>query len=533
MGQDMTNANPTGATPARTGGRLRLLAGVGLSAVLLGGCAQFTADAGLSTAREVAAAELDKDLVKVTNEAEALSTQGRVDELLRRPLTPDSAVQIALLKNRGLQAAFNELGVAEATYVQATLPPTPRAVFSQFGGSLSLEIERQIIIGLFELATLPARSAIAERRFRSAQFRNAEAVLRLGLETRRQYYRTVAANQQVAFLEQALASAESASELARQLGESGALNKLEQAREHAFYVETGAQLARARIEQRAARERLIRQLGLFGRDIDFRLPSNLPALPARLETGREIERRALEQRVDLKALRTELDATAGQFGLTSVTRLVNDFELALGNTYEREINVTPREEEGGEEAEREPGKRRGRSERRTVAPRENGGLEVERDTVKRRGFEIEFPIPIYDFGTASVRNAQETYMAGANRLAERAVNVRSEAREAYGRYRGNYDLARHYQNRVLPLRKTIQDEALLQYSGMLVDVTDLITDARARILSNIDAINARRDFWIAATDLKAALVGGGTGGGGAEGGGETPAAGAAGEAGGH
>jgi outer membrane protein TolC len=249
---------------------------------------------------------------------------------------------------------------------------------------------------------------------------------------------------------------------------------------------------------------MIRQLGLFGRDIDFRLPSNLPALPARLETGREIERRALEQRVDLKALRTELDATAGQFGLTNATRFVNDFELALGNSYEREITPTPTEE---------------------------GGVEVEREARKRRGFEIEFPIPIYDFGTANVRNAREAYLVAANRLAERAVNTRSEAREAYLRYRGSYDLARLYQNRVLPLRKTIQDEALLQYSGMLVDVSDLITDARERILSNVEAINARRDFWIAATDLKAALVGGGVGGGGEAS--EAPAAASGGEAGGH
>ena len=66
---------------------------------------------------------------------------------------------------------------------------------------------------------------------------------------------------------------------------------------------------------------------------------------------------------------------------------------------------------------------------------------------------------------------------------------------------------------------------------MLVDVTRLIIDARARILSNIDAINARRDFWIATTDLKAALVGGGIVGGAAEGGG--PPAASGGEAGGH
>ena len=105
-------------------------------------------------------------------------------------------------------------------------------------------------------------------------------------------------------------------------------------------------------------------------------------------------------------------------------------------------------------------------------------------------------------------------MQAANRLAERAVNVRSEAREAYHRYRANYDIARHYQNSVLPLRKIIQDESLLHYSGMLIDVTDLITDARARILSNVEAINARRDFWIAHTDFKHALVGGGGGGGG-------------------
>jgi outer membrane protein TolC len=481
-------------------------------AFALGGCASFSSDAGLGPAVAITRTELRKDVVKVTDESAAASTQARAEELLRRPLTPDSAVQIAILKNRGLQAAFNDLGVAEAVYVKATLPPAPRFSASRLAGSLELEIERQILIGLFELATLPQRAAIAEQRFRAAQFRAAEAVLRLAAETRRQYYRTVAANQQVAFLQEALATAETASELAKQLGETGALNKLEQAREHAFYTELGAQLARARIQQKVERERLVRQLGAWGRDIDFRLPNSLPPLPARLATGQEIERQALQRRVDLEALRYDLNAVAGQYGLNQATRFVTDIELAGLSNYERTKSFTLTSEGEGEEA-------------RTT-------LEIEREKVKRRGLEVEFEIPIYDFGQTSVRNAQEAYMAAANRLAERAVNARSEARESYLRYRGNYDLARYYQGRVLPLRKTIQDETLLQYSGMLVDVTRLIVDARARILSNIDAINARRDFWIAATDLKAALVGGGMGGGGgAEGGGPAVAGGA--EAGGH
>ncbi|MCC2650957.1 MAG: TolC family protein [Microvirga sp.] len=468
------------------------------AALALGGCASFTPDQGLGPAIGITRAELAKDVVKVTDEAVASTAQERAEALLRRPLTADSAVQIAILKNRGLQAAFNELGVAEAVYVKATLPPSPRFSASRLAGSFELEIERQILIGLFELATLPQRAAIAEQRFRAAQFRTAEAVLRLAADARRQYYRTVAANQQVAFLQQALATAESASELAKQLGETGALNKLEQAREHAFYTELGAQLARARIQQRIERERLIRQLGLWGRDIDFRLPASLPALPGQLAGAQDLEREAMRRRVDVEALRYDLRAVAGHFGLANATRFVTDVELAGISKYERT---------------------------KSIRLDEHSELEIEREKARKRGLEVDLEIPIYDFGQTSVRNAQETYMAAANRLAERAVNARSEIREAYLRYRGNYDLARYYQSRVLPLRRTIQDETLLHYSGMLVDVTRLIVDARARILSNIDAINARRDFWIAATDLKAALVGGGAGTGAEMSGGSAAAAG--------
>ena len=446
----------------------------------------FSPDAGMGTAQTVALVELGKDVAKVTSEAQAVTAQDRVDQLLRRPLTPDAAVQVALLKNRGLQASFNDLGVSEANFVQASLPPVPTITLGRLSGPGSLDIERQILVSLLQLATLPARQAIAANRFQAAQYRAAEAVLRLAADARRQYYRTVASNQTVAFLEQALATAESASTLATQLGETGALNKLEQAREHAFYTELGAQLAKARIQQKVEREKLIRQLGLWGRDIDFRLPSSLPQLPRRLEGGATLEARALTKRVDLQMARLDLRALAGQYGLNQATRFVSAFDLALANNAE----VT-----------------------KSIEVSEDGTPTLKRESNKYRGLIVEFAIPIYDFGESVIRGARETYFASANRLAQRAVNARSEVREAYLRYRGQYDLTRHYQGSVLPLRKTIQDQALLQYSGMLVDVTQLIIDARARILSNVQAIEARRDFWIAASDLTAAIIGGGAGGG--------------------
>lgn len=93
-------------------------------AALLGGCASFSADGGVGTAQSIAYAELNKDVVKIGDDATAINAKARVDQLLKKPLSADSAVQIAL-NNRGLQAAFNELGIAEAQMVIASLPPNP------------------------------------------------------------------------------------------------------------------------------------------------------------------------------------------------------------------------------------------------------------------------------------------------------------------------------------------------------------------------------------------------------------------------
>jgi outer membrane protein TolC len=456
--------------------RWTLLAG---AAALLGGCAGFSTDGGMSAIQSAAYADIGKDVTKIDSDQAALTAKGRVDQLLRKPLTADAAVQVALLNNRGLQAAFNELGMAEAQMVSASLPPNPRFGISKLSGRFEVEIERQIVGSLLALATVPARTEIARDRFQTAQMRTVEAVLKLAADTRRQYYRAAAANAQVAFYQEAKSSADAASELLKRLGESGGVNKIDQAREFAFEAELTVQLAQARQQQSQERERLIRQLGLWGDDLKFRLGS-LPPLP-RLQSEKAIEAEALRKRVDLRIARAELDTLAKSLGLTQATRFVNDIDLLGRSTYDRGRSV-------------------------------NDHGHVERESSRSRTLELEIDIPIYDFGQSKVALAEQTYMQAANKLAEKAVNIRSEAREAYTAYRANYDITRQYQTNVLPLRKIIQEQSLLHYSGMLNDVTDLIADARSRILSNVAAINARRDFWIAHTDFKHALIGGAGGG---------------------
>ena len=117
---------------------------------------------------------------------------------------------------------------------------------------------------------------------------------------------------------------------------------------------------------------------------------------------------------------------------------------------------------------------------------------------------------------------EQLYLQAANRLIERAINVRSQARDAYRTYRSTYDIARHYQREVLPLRQIISEEMQLRLSAMQVDVFALLAEARQRISASRAAIEAKRDLWLANADLKAAVIGGG--GAGESGGDARPAA---------
>ncbi len=125
----------------------------------------------------------------------------------------------------------------------------------------------------------------------------------------------------------------------------------------------------------------------------------------------------------------------------------------------------------------------------------------------RRGYELAVPLPIFDFGDATRSRARALYMAAFNRAAQLAVDASSQVRESYGAYRTTYDIAKHYRDEIVPLHKTIADENLLRYNGMLIGVFDLLADSREQIGSVVQAIDAQRDFWLADAALKATLIG--------------------------
>src|SRR5713226_4542428 len=397
------------------------------------------------------------DVISIRTADDVEAARNAVQRLLLRPLTVDTAVQIALLNNRGLQASYNELALAEAELVGESLPPNPTFSISRIVGDI------------LALATLPFRSEIARQRFQEAQLRAAEETLRLAADVRRVYYRAVAANELVGLLTDAKSTAEATAQLAEKLGQTGALNKLDQAREQVFYAETTADLATLRQDATSSRERLIRLLGLWDGDLGLHLPGKLPPLPGRPLSLPGIEVDAVGHRIDLQISRIELAALAKSLNLTEATRFVTLLDVAGIDRKTRDPDTPP---------------------------------------FRERGFDVQFQIPIFDGGEVRVRQAAETYNKAFNLLTEKAVNVRSEARDAFRVYRSTYDIAEHYQREVLPLRKIISDEMQLRFSSMQVDVFALLTEARQRIAALRAAVEAKRDFWLAQSELQTAVNGG-------------------------
>lgn len=451
-------------------GKNRLPATLLLTTLVLGGCATLSEDNGFSNIQDVAKKNLDKELRWVKTQEQRDHVGEQIKPLLAKPLSVDDAVQIALLNNRGLQGTYSELGIAEANLVQAGRIHNPgfsfqRVTKSGAGGTV-VDIEREFLFDIFSLITIPARTAIEQRRFEQTKLSVSREVLRVAADTRRAYFNAVAAEQGVRYMEDVQEIADASTELAKRMAAVGNWSRLDHIRQQVFNADTRAQLARVKKTALSQRERLTRLMGLSGMDIKFNLAERLPDLPKSMMERVAIEAIAIDQRLDVQMAREEVAGLSKSLGLTKVTRFIN--VLDAGYLH---YNAT------GE-------------------PRQTG-------------YRIEISVPIFDFGEAKVAQAEAFYMRAVNHLAEVAVNAQSEVREAYGAYTTAYELTQHYRDEIVPLRKKILDENALRYSGMLISVFELMSDARNQMTSVNGYIEALRDFWLAQTDLEGVTLAGG------------------------
>ncbi|MFZ9627394.1 MAG: TolC family protein, partial [Burkholderiaceae bacterium] len=260
-----------------------------VTAALLAGCATPRPDAGFDQVSQTVGQHLNKDLHWARDETHRRLIDARVADLLTRPLSADDAVQLALLNHRGLQAAFDELGIAEADRVRALSLPNPGISIGRTRRGAEIESGLGLHFNLARLLALPLVAEVESRRTAQLQADTALRAITHAAEVRKAWVLAVASAESVRYARQVMEAAAVSAELARRMAATGNFNKLQHAREQSFQADATLNLARAEQAHKVSRERLTRLLGLWGIQTAYRLPERLPDLPTALD-----ERAALE-----------------------------------------------------------------------------------------------------------------------------------------------------------------------------------------------------------------------------------------------
>ncbi|BDT67819.1 hypothetical protein os1_19970 [Comamonadaceae bacterium OS-1] len=437
--------------------------GMAWALLALTGCATLSPDGDLGAVQQLIQGKTAGVSPQLSPNPQAVA------DLLAQPLSAEAAVRIALLNSPQLQFSLATLGVSDADRVQMGRLPNPHFAMGRFTEGDTREIERVLSFNVLGLLALPWRAQWQGQQHAMAQLQAAQDVVRLAADTRKAWITAVAAQQSALYLRDVKEAAEAGAELARRMARVGNWSRLEQAREQVLLADATAQLARARNLAYSTREKLTRLMGLWGAQTGFVLADRLPDLPKAATEMTDIEAQALRERLDVRAAVARTSYIARQEGFDKVAGYFDGLALS----YTR--NTTFDNAAGSKSA--------------------------------KRGWELELPLPLFDWGGARNARSKAVYLQSTAQVRAVAIQARSEAREAYFGYRTAFDLAVHYRDEIVPLRKFINDELVLRYSGMLASVWELLADTRQQSLSVGSAIEAQRDFWLAEADLQIALTG--------------------------
>lgn len=446
---------------------VRPAAGAALAALLLAGCASVAIDDALNEANARTSRFANGELALARTDAQREARASLSADLLARPLSQDDAVRLALANSPAIQTLLAQAWADMAAAEQGGRLPNPVFSFERLRLRDELELGRLLSVGLVDLILLPRRRAISRGETAQARLQLAAVAIDQVIQVRQAWVRAVAARQTAQYAEQVNDAAEASAELARRMQRIGNFSKLQQARQQVFHADAVTQLALSRQAATAAREALVRALGLDDAQASrLTLPERLPELPKAPRDAHEIAAAASEQRLDLQLARAKLEVATKSQGINLLPTFV---DIDAGARHDTVFD---------------------------------GGA---RGT--RRGFELDIRLPLFDLGSAQRDALGAQALAAANRYDAVVRNATSQLREDYAAYRTAFDIARHYRDEVVPLRQAMAEENMLRYNGMLIGVFELLAEAREQIASVSAAIDAQRQFWLADATLDASVTG--------------------------
>jgi cobalt-zinc-cadmium efflux system outer membrane protein len=405
--------------------------------------------------------------VEIKRDAAADEEIGRaVRALLRRTLTADRAVQVALLNNRELQATFEDIGIANADLIEAGLLKNPvfdASVLFPDRPPSAAKLVFGIAQDFLDLLMIPLRKKVAANELMRAELRVGDAVLKLAAEVRAAFY-TLQGKQMLFARLGVLGDTNAAAlELALRQHGAGNISDLELANQQSTYSQSKLDAAQVAAEMLTDREKLNRLMGAWGALTEWKMADELPSLPGSFPTE-HLESLAIGQRLDLAAAKAELGAIVQKLGLTTTYRYVGSIEFGVGS-------------------------------------------ERETDRQWEIGPTLRLELPIFNQGQGRIAKLKAQLRQAERRLEAAAVDIRSEVREARDRALAKKDLAAYYRDELIPERKRVLDLTLTSYNSMLKGPYDLLLARQNELAAERGYIEALRDYWIARADIERAVGG--------------------------
>ena len=432
------------------------LLSVSMFCLALPGCKSVSPDAGFADVRAAALARLGKDIHWNNGSSEDQAVAQTLHSMLEKELTFDEAIQIALLNNRRLQSEYATLGIAQADLVQAGLLKNPGFsgnILPPVGGGGPALVGLDLAKDFLDVLFMPKRKRAAAAQFEATKARVTAAVLRVAADTQFAFYELQAAQQLQEFWQATVKATEATLMTTEKMHQAGNGTKLDVGLERAQHNQAKLGLAQAETAAVQTRERLTSLMGLWGKAASsWKVAPRLPEIPVEELPTQEIEKRVIEQNLNLAASRHELEALAQQRGVTKLASILPTLEA--GVTAERE---------------------------------DDGKWFV--------GPSLGLEIPIFDQGQAKRAKARAEIRRAMEAHAALAVELRSTARATVHRLTQARARALFLRDEMLPLRQENLSQTQLQYNAMQIGVFALLQSKRDQIETARQYIETLRDYW--------------------------------------
>lgn len=400
------------------------------------------------------------------------AVQDAVKALLQDRLTPDGAAEIALVRHRRVQLAYESLGLAQADLVDAGLLSNPRlALAAHFHqGSLpsqqatppglALDVEWPFLSVLF----VAQRSSIAEARQSAAVARVVDEVLATAADARRAVVRAAAADEVSRLMRADLEAAEGNLLLLRENTRAGNQTPLDLAEEELVYQQALLMAADAERDATLARESLKEALGLFGGegDIDVVSLQSLPPLPvpgpAVVVDPAVLEVEAIRRSYPLVAMERDLDAAARDLGYASIRRFLPDLDVGF------------------------------------VADVDGSDVAI--------GPSLGIGLPVFNLGQGEMLRRESLLRRDGAALQRAAVALRAMARQTAVSHELSVRRSVQITTRVIPQHVVVLDELERRLNGMLVFPSRVFVARRGFLQARRQETEALRDAWLTRIDVE-------------------------------